>query len=163
MERGDVKAYYLLANLYLLLADSENKLLALTHIRKAIESSFNPFTLVSLAKIALWNDEIIEAKEAMQELLQNWIFETEVELLNKILMNEKTEILLFFLVKDQTNLVDQWLQEFDLREQFKPLYYTLMHLMKDKYPDAYLRMGPEMQETVEEMLAEIEALRIKYA
>jgi DNA-binding transcriptional regulator GbsR (MarR family)/energy-coupling factor transporter ATP-binding protein EcfA2 len=42
-----------------------------------------------------------------------------------------------------------------LKERFKPTYYALMHLMKDQYPDEYLRMPAEMKETVEEILEKV--------
>ncbi|WP_272641077.1 hypothetical protein [Marinomonas mediterranea] len=72
-------------------------------------------------------------------------------------------LFLFFLAKKQTHLVDKWLNKFDLIEELKPLYYTLMCLMKDEYPNEYLRMGSELKETVEEMLAGIDNLAITYS
>jgi hypothetical protein len=76
--------------------------------------------------------------------------------------NELINLLLLFLAKNQTNLVHQWFIEYDLKDRFTPLYYVLMQLMRDKYPNEYLRMGSEMEETVQEMLAKVGELEIKY-
>jgi hypothetical protein len=35
--------------------------------------------------------------------------------------------------------------------------------MKDEYPNEYLRMGSELKETVEEMLATVDDLAITYS
>lgn len=46
--------------------------------------------------------------------------------------------------------------KFDLKTLMKPLYYALMAIMKDKYPNEYLKMGKELAETVSEILREID-------
>ncbi|MFT4761904.1 MAG: hypothetical protein ACI9LN_003887 [Saprospiraceae bacterium] len=40
---------------------------------------------------------------------------------------------------------------------------NLMYYLQDKYPNEYLRMGDELKETVEELIAQIEKLREEYA
>jgi hypothetical protein len=40
---------------------------------------------------------------------------------------------------------------------------VLMYFMKDKYPNEYLRMGSEIQETVDEMRVKIKQLKQKYS
>ncbi len=54
-------------------------------------------------------------------------------------------------------------QKLHLKDRFKPIYYALMHFQKDKYPTEYLRMPPEMKETVEEIIAKVEQMRVDYA
>ncbi|MEM6801670.1 MAG: hypothetical protein AAF696_09730, partial [Bacteroidota bacterium] len=45
----------------------------------------------------------------------------------------------------------------------KPIYYALMYYMQDEYPNEYLRMGEELEETVQEIIAKVEQMRIDYA
>lgn len=44
-----------------------------------------------------------------------------------------------------------------------PFRYVLMHYMKDEYPNEYLRMPPEMKDTVEDIIKKVEEYRVKYA
>lgn len=54
-------------------------------------------------------------------------------------------------------------REFHGFDKLKPIYYALMHYMKDEYPNEYLKMGPELTETVEEIIAKVEQMRVDYA
>jgi hypothetical protein len=54
-------------------------------------------------------------------------------------------------------------KEFALGLIQQPLYYALMHYRKDEYPNEYLRMPPEMKETVEDVIKKIEDYKVKYA
>lgn len=60
------------------------------------------------------------------------------------------------------NLYEVFSEGFDVKYFFKPHYYALMYFLKDEYPNEYLRMGDELKETVEELIAEILDLREKY-
>ena len=44
----------------------------------------------------------------------------------------------------------------NLLNKMKPLYYALMYFLKDDYPNEFLRMGDEIKETVDEVIAEVE-------
>ena len=50
-----------------------------------------------------------------------------------------------------------------LKERFKPIYYTLMYFLQDKFPNEYLRMGEELKETVEEIIAQVEKMEEVYS
>ena len=50
-------------------------------------------------------------------------------------------------------------EKLKLNETDRPLYYALMHYMRDEYPNEYLRMPPEMKETTEDIIKKIEAFR----
>jgi len=75
--------------------------------------------------------------------------------------NEVTLLLIFMMAKNQYNSVLKIFNEnkFDIRDRFKPVYYALMHFMKDKFPNEYLKMGSELKETVEEIIEEVEKYR----
>jgi len=76
--------------------------------------------------------------------------------------------LTFFLAQKEYNFLLQYFQnekaqKLHLKDRFKPIYYALMHFLRDKYPTEYLRMPPEMKETVEEIIAKVEQMRVDYA
>ncbi len=54
-------------------------------------------------------------------------------------------------------------EEWQLKDRFKPLYYATLHFLRDEYPTEYLRMGPELKETVDDILAEVAQMAIDYA
>lgn len=47
------------------------------------------------------------------------------------------------------------LKEYDLSEILKPIYFALMNFMKEQYPSEYLKMGEEVREVVEDIVADI--------
>ena len=54
-------------------------------------------------------------------------------------------------------------EEWQLKDRFKPLYYATVYFLQDEYPTDYLRMGPELKETVDDILAEVAQMAIDYA
>ncbi|GAB4031678.1 ATP-binding protein [Spirosoma jeollabukense] len=54
-------------------------------------------------------------------------------------------------------------EEWQLKDRFKPLYYATLYFLKEEYPTEYLRMGPELKETVDDILAEVAQMAIDYA
>jgi len=48
--------------------------------------------------------------------------------------------------------------EFNLKNQHLPLYYATMYYLQDEYPKEYKRMGSELRQTVEEILAVYQAM-----
>jgi DNA-binding transcriptional ArsR family regulator len=53
------------------------------------------------------------------------------------------------------------LKEYNLKEKFKPIWFALMKLMEDEYPNEYKKMGSELESSVNEVLKEIEKLSDK--
>ena len=68
--------------------------------------------------------------------------------------------LLLMAKKEQKRLYELFEKYPKLKKEFKPVYYTLMYFMKDEIE--YKRMGSELEETVQEMIEKVEALRVKY-
>jgi tetratricopeptide (TPR) repeat protein len=157
IENGDEDGINQLSWFYFEKADLESKKAALKLLSKlkgCKQVVTNRHTSIS---IDLWNEDIESAKESAEELfkMDGWLTDsTQADMI---------DLFLLFLAKGQFNLVDKWLTEFTLKDRLKPLYYTLMYFMQDKYPREYLRMGSELQETVDEMLARVEELKEKYA
>jgi hypothetical protein len=54
-------------------------------------------------------------------------------------------------------------ETYRLKERFKPVYYALMYRMRDEYPKEYKKMGEELRQTVEEILAEADKMASEYA
>lgn len=53
-------------------------------------------------------------------------------------------------------------QSLQLKDHLLPIYYALMHYLKDEYPQEYLRTPPELKETVQEIMDKVEEYRIVY-
>lgn len=71
-----------------------------------------------------------------------------------------TDYVIFLISKKQYHLAMGLFQEeeYQLQDKIKPVYYALMHLMKDEYPKEYFRMGAELKETVSEILEKIQVM-----
>ncbi len=51
------------------------------------------------------------------------------------------------------------LEEYNLKEKLKPTWYALMTYMQDEYPNEIKKMGSELQESVNEIIKNIEELK----
>ena len=49
-----------------------------------------------------------------------------------------------------------------MKDRFKPVYYALMSFMQKEYPNEYRKMGGELKQTVEEIIAKIQQLAKAY-
>lgn len=54
-------------------------------------------------------------------------------------------------------------EEYQLKDRLKPIWFALMTLMQDEFPNEIKKMGSELQETVDEMLARVKRMESKYA
>jgi len=104
--------------------------------------------------IQLWVDNIEEVNKYTQEVVR---FHKGIE---------SSLIIEFFLLLISKNNLHIAKKLFDnsgnLKQSYKPVWYTLMHYLKDDYPDEYLKMGSELKDTVEDMIARVEEMKIKY-
>jgi len=84
---------------------------------------------------------------------------------DKFMKGEKTIsslVLERFLVHKQYNWVYKYfITQADMIEAYKPLYYVTLHLLGDKEQEI-LRMPPEIQENVENILAKVTRLQEFY-
>ncbi|QKJ22920.1 NACHT domain-containing protein [Poseidonibacter lekithochrous] len=51
------------------------------------------------------------------------------------------------------------LKAYNLKEKFKPIWFALMKLMEDEYPNEFKKMGSELESSVNEVIIKIEKLR----
>ena len=71
--------------------------------------------------------------------------------------------LTMLLSKKQFETAINLFNENNLKEELKPFYYATVSFFKDERQQEYLRMGPELKGTVDEILQKVEEYRVKYA
>ncbi|MDO9614063.1 MAG: tetratricopeptide repeat protein [Bacteroidota bacterium] len=156
VEKGDINAMNGLAWTYFEL--KRNKIEALKYAKRAFEEVQNLYNSHTYSCILLWHNEIEKAIEISSEFLSKEKsyaeFSKDIEL-----------FLLLLLAKKQYHYVLNLFREnkFDVQDRYKPIYYALMSLMQNEFPDEIKRMGSELEETVQEILLEIEKLSKDYA
>ena len=52
--------------------------------------------------------------------------------------------------------------KFEIKDRYKPIYYALLHFMGSKYEMERKKMGPELKETVDEIIDTIIKLQEDY-
>jgi Fe2+ or Zn2+ uptake regulation protein len=133
--------------------DKKNKLEALklvngkAELRESQEININ---------VLLWNNKIEEAKDEFYKMVKKYFRDVDLDL---------TIYLLLFIAKKQYYTVLNLFNDsnYQLKDKYKPLYYALMHFMKDEYPNEYLKMGSELEPVVKQLIDNINQLAIDYA
>ena len=154
-ELGDYKAMNGLA--WMLFESKERKKEALDFAKNSIVIKKEFTNLHTLLVVLLWNDDIEDAVNTWktelfkEEYIDKWI-------------KEISEILNFFIAKKQNNFIYKLFQEnkFEIKERYKPIYYALLHFMGEKYLDESRKMGPELKETVDEIIETVKQMEKDY-
>ena len=155
VEKGDLNSMNSLAWMYFEL--KKNKIKALEYAKRAFEGKQNVYNAHTYSCILLWDNEIEKTIEISNEFLNKEEsysdFSKDMEL-----------FLLLLLAKKQYHYVLNLFKEnkFDIQDRYKPIYYALMSLMQNEFPDEIKRMGSELEETVQEILVQIEKLSKDY-
>ena len=134
---------------------------ALLYAQKAVENEANIHTLHTLACIQLWNNQPEAAFETANQFLYD---EKSIEDFD----NDYQTFLLLAIAKKQYAFVYDYFmgergKKIQSKDRFKPIWYALMHYMREEHPIEYLRMGSELKETVEEIIVKIDEMSVKYA
>lgn len=156
IEKGNIKSMYTLASMYF--DKGINKKEAERLSTNAYNSTPN-FVSHSQkhSKILLWNNNFDTALELAKSLFQGKaLFDLDIDEIESL-----TNMLI---AKKQYNFVYNIFAEnkHQIKDRLKPVYYALMHFMKDKYPDEILKMGSELEEVVTGIINKILELREKY-
>lgn len=111
--------------------------------------------------ISLWNNNFISANRYRSELIydENFLesrFE-DIKFLLLLMLAKKQYVILYRYFTNDSG------KELETKDRFKPIWYALMFYMLDQYPNEYLKMGEELRETVEEILAQVAQMAIDYA
>ncbi|MBK8622697.1 MAG: tetratricopeptide repeat protein [Saprospiraceae bacterium] len=149
IEKGDVNAF----NNLVLLFYSRNKKAEIIQLIQAPSS----------AMINQWMEINIEAASIIFLYIGDMMrFKS---LSDKFMKGEKTIsrlVLEMFLVHKQYNWVYKYFNaKADMIEAYKPMYYVTLHLLEDKEQEI-LRMPPEIQENVENILTKVKRLQEFY-
>jgi len=134
---------------------NKNKKEAIELIDKALKEENSDRSNGIKMMIQVWNKEYNESIVVFKKLIEE----------SKEIDDEDiTEYLLFLISKKQYHITYKLFNDkkLNLKNRFKPIYYTLMYFMQDEYPTEYKRMGSELEETVHEMIAEVGSLKEKY-
>lgn len=156
VEKGDSGAMSALVRLYFKV--KRNKTRALELIKEAVKKEEDVVNSHNLAVILLWNNEIEESLKLGNELMQDKEYVERYT-------GGGNEYLLLLLAKKQYYAALKMFNEnpFDLKERIKPMYYALMYFLQDDFPNEYKKMGEELKETVEEIIANVKQWEKDYA
>ncbi len=156
VEKGDIDAMNSLAWNYFELKIKKTE--ALEYAKRAFNEGQNLYNSHTYLCILLWHNEIEKAIEISNEFLKKEESYTEFS-------KDMELFLLLLLAKKQYHHVLNLFKEnkFEIQDRYKPIYYALMSLMQNEFPDEIKRMGSELEETVQEILQEIERLSKDYA
>ncbi|NRA21658.1 MAG: tetratricopeptide repeat protein [Oceanospirillaceae bacterium] len=121
---------------------------SLNLIKRSVELKAGMDNTHSLAIILLWQGEYRQSVTAFKVALNEFFI---LEYTEKVI-----EYFILLLAQQQYHLALELMTEFaELKGRYKPLYFTLMHLLKDQYPKENLKMGSELTETVDEILQKV--------
>jgi TPR repeat protein len=156
LEKGDSYAKNSLAWLYFELKKNKND--SLKYAWQTFENESDIFNSHTYSCILLWHNEIEKAIEVSNVFMNNGDsylkFPEDIKLFLLLLVAKKQYHYVFNLFNEN---------KFNIKDRFKPIYYALMSLMQNEFPDEIKRMGSELEETVDEVLQKIEQLSIDYA
>lgn len=112
----------------------------------------------------LWNNQIDDAIKMFNLLLESEKFVQSIEKNQKEFSAAIDVPLMLFFAKKQFHYLYKLFNEnkFNIKDRLKPLYYALMYFMQDTYPDEYKKVGPELKETVEEIIEGINQIAIDF-
>jgi TPR repeat protein len=153
IEKNDINAMNNLSWLYYIKNTNKEESLRLSQQSVSIKKS--NYSLHTLATVLLWNNQFNESFKIFDELVNSFEYMDFID--------EMIDYFLLLISKKQYHTAYTLFEKFEeLKEQFKPIYFALMVLLKDEYPKEYLKMGDELQETVDEIFIKIEDKRVKY-
>ncbi len=152
----DTESVYSIARWYFITNFKERKEKALELFLKVDDTSMENDILMFLATIQLWNDCYEESLKTFNSLIKKDNYDV-------LKTKNMHEYFMLLLSKNQTEIVLRYIKEFNLNDELKPFYYATVSLLKDERHQEYLRMGSELQSTVDEILQKVEEYRIKYA
>ena len=111
----------------------------------------------TLAIILLWNEDLEESYSKFLEWLE---YDNDLESENDIIL-----YLNLLISKGQFYKAKEFLEmpKYQLKDRYKPIWYALITLMENDFPNEIKKMGSELNQSVGEILEVIELYKEKYA
>jgi len=155
IEHGNADAMNGLAWSFFIIKKEKNEALRLA--AESVGQSPNILNIHTLAVCQLWKDSFGQSLSTFRQFLEFDPFENHGK--------DITLYLVFLLAKKQHHILLELFEDerYLLKERYKPIYYALMQRMRDEYPKEYKKMGEELRQTVEEILAEADQMAKDYA
>jgi tetratricopeptide (TPR) repeat protein len=121
----------------------------------SVKQSF--YNVHTFAIILLWNEELEESYTKFLDWLE---YDNALESENDII-----EYLNLLIAKGQLYKAKEFLEmpKYQLKDRYKPIWYALMTLMENDFPNEIKKMGSELNQSVGEILEVIEVYKEKYA
>ncbi len=142
---------------YLYFDQAMNIVKSIELANKGYKLKKNYFTSYISSVVLLWGNEFSKSYKLFIEWMNYG---------DKIILQSHTVLYLNLLIaKKQLYKTKEFMElpEYCLKEKLKPVWYALMTLMQDDFPDELKKMGGELTESVGEVLDEIKRLSEKYA
>ena len=141
---------------YMYFSQSNNKEQALKLVQESYEKNKSYINIHTLAIILLWNEEFSKSYEKFEEWME---YEEAFESLDDI-----SEYINLLISKGQYYKAKEYFEneKYQLKDRLKPIWYALMTLMQDEFPNEIKKMGSELQTSVDDILETIEQLKQKY-
>ncbi len=155
INNGVPHANIALSGLYL--EQGKNIETAIQEIKRSYTTNKQFANTYIYACVLLWAEKFKSSYDTFSEWLQ---FDSAI--------NTEDHLTFYFLLlmaKGQYYQAKAFLEmkEYQLKDRLKPVWYTLMTLLQDDFPNEIKKMGAELQETVEEMQTVVKAMEKKYA
>jgi len=155
-ENGHTGAMINLAWLYFI--RRRNKADAFDLLDRAFRSEKKITNAFVCAMVLLWNNSFDEA------IIRSGEFMEDEDMIANFSVGIQPYLMLLIAKKQYNYVLELFnLNHFNIRDRYKPIYYALMYLMQDSYPDEYRRMGDELKLTVDEILQQVQQLEKDYA
>ncbi len=153
IQKGDDKAMACLASFFL--DNKTNRDEAIELITKAKSKLPNELSVWELsANIMLWSGRYNDVFTDLAVVFKDTNYtEKETKDLTDLLIKLMAQGLYFPVLKLFQTV------EYKLTDILKPVYFSLMSFLKTEFPNETLKMGEELKETVNEILAKVELLR----
>lgn len=154
IEGGDNGTLIGLSLLYFEQAIKSDEALSLAF--KGYTNEQDSYSICALATVLLWKEEFSKSYDKFLEFLE---YEDSLDMENSVIL-----YLTLLLAKGQFYKAKEFfeIEKYQLKDRYKPIWYALMKLMEKEFPDEIKKMGSELSESVDEILLEVESLKMKY-
>ncbi len=155
IESGDSSALNSLSWFYFERAQKRDKAVSLAE--QSYQNNRGFYNTHTLAVALLWKEEFKESYNKFIECLEYDNF-SEYE-------NDMILYLNLLISKEQYYKAKEFLEMpgYQLKDRYKPIWYALMSLMQEDFPNEIKKMGSELKQSVGEVLEEIVILKEKYS